>query len=130
MKIGLIKEGKRPPDHRVPFSPEQCAYIMNLYPSISIYAQPSSDRCFLDSEYEKNGVIMVDELSICDVIMGVKEVPVNMLVHNKVFFFFSHTIKKQPYNKFLLQTILEKRIQLVDYETLVGEDNKRIIGFG
>ena len=130
MNIGLIKEGKNPPDKRVPFSPDQCAYIMQLYPSISLYAQPSKNRCFIDSEYKKNGVILTDDLSICDIIMGVKEVPINMLIDNKIFFFFSHTIKKQPYNKLLLQAILEKKIQLVDYETLVGKDQKRIIGFG
>jgi len=130
MNIGLIKEGKNPPDKRVPFSPDQCAYIMQLYPSISLYVQPSANRCFSDSEYEKHGVILTNDLSICDIIMGVKEVPVNMLVDNKIFFFFSHTIKKQPYNKLLLQAILEKKIQLVDYETLVGKDKKRIIGFG
>ena len=130
MNIGLIKEGKNPPDKRVPFSPDQCAYIMQLYPSISLYAQPSKNRCFIDSEYKKNGVILTDDLSICDIIMGVKEVPINMLIDNKIFFFFSHTIKKQPYNKLLLQAILEKNIQLVDYETLVDKNKKRIIGFG
>ncbi|MAZ55810.1 MAG: alanine dehydrogenase [Flavobacteriales bacterium] len=130
MNIGLIKEGKIPTDKRVPFSPKQCAHIMKIYPAISIYAHPSKNRCFIDSEYEKNGVILTDDLSVCDIIMGVKEVPVNMLIDKKIFFFFSHTIKKQPYNKLLLKTILEKKIQLIDYETLVGEDNKRIIGFG
>jgi len=130
MNIGLIKEGKIPADKRVPFSPKQCAQIMQLYPAISLYAHPSKNRCFLDSEYKKNGVILTDDLSVCDIIMGVKEVPVNMLLDEKIFFFFSHTIKKQPYNKLLLKSILEKKIQLIDYETLVGEDNKRIIGFG
>ena len=130
MNIGLIKEGKNPPDKRVPFSPKQCAYIMESYPSISLYIQPSKNRCFADLEYEKSGVILTDDLSDCDVIMGVKEVPIDMLIDKKIFFFFSHTIKKQPYNKSLLQAILEKKIQLIDYETLLGEDKKRIIGFG
>ena len=130
MNIGLLREGKTPPDRRVAFSPDQCAYIMQSYPELSLYAQPSQSRCFLDLEYEKNGVIITEDLSNCDVIMGIKEVPIDMLINNKIFFFFSHTIKKQPYNKFLLQAILKKNIQLVDYETLRGEDTKRIIGFG
>ena len=130
MKIGLLKEGKVPPDKRVPFSPNQCAGILKLYPSISLYIQPSINRCFPDLEYKKNGVILTEDLSVCDIIMGVKEVPINMLIDNKIFFFFSHTIKKQPYNKLLLQTILKKNIQLVDYETLITENNQRIIGFG
>jgi len=130
MNIGLLKEGKNPPDKRVAFSPNQCAYIMQSYPEISLYAQPSKHRCFLDSAYKKNGVILSDDLSMCDIIMGIKEVPIDMLIDNKVFFFFSHTIKKQPYNKLLLKSILKKNIQLVDYETLVDPDKKRIIGFG
>jgi len=130
MNIGLLREGKNPPDKRVAFSPNQCADIMQSYPELSLYAQPSQSRCFLDEEYEKNGVIITEDLSICDVIMGIKEVPIDMLINNKIFFFFSHTIKKQPYNKLLLQAVLEKHIQLVDYETLVGENKKRIIGFG
>ena len=130
MNIGLLREGKNPPDKRVAFSPSQCSYIMKSYPELSLYAQPSQNRCFLDSEYEKNGVIITEDLSVCDVIMGIKEVPIDMLINNKIFFFFSHTIKKQPYNKLLLKAILEKNIQLVDYETLVDKNEKRIIGFG
>ena len=130
MKIGLLREGKVPPDKRVPFSPDQCTNIMSIYPHISIYIQPSDNRCFLDSEYQKNGVFLAENLSMCDVIMGVKEVPINMLIEDKVFFFFSHTIKKQPYNKLLLKKIIEKKIQLIDYETLLDDNKKRIIGFG
>ena len=130
MKIGLLREGKVPPDKRVPFSPDQCADILGKYSNISLYIQPSSIRCFPDLEYHKKGVFVLEDLSECDVLMGVKEVPVDMLINNKMFFFFSHTIKKQPYNKKLLQTIIRKKIQLVDYETLVDNNKKRIIGFG
>ena len=130
MKIGLLREGKVPPDKRVPFSPDQCADILGKYSNISLYIQPSSIRCFPDLEYQKKGVFVLEDLSDCDVLMGVKEVPVDMLINNKMFFFFSHTIKKQPYNKKLLQTIIRKKIQLVDYETLVDNNKKRIIGFG
>ena len=130
MKIGLLKEGKIPPDKRVPFSPVQCADIIKSYSEVSICIQPSLNRCFSDKDYVENGVFLQQDLSDCDVIMGVKEVPVDMLVSQKIFFFFSHTIKKQPYNKVLLQKIIQKKIQLVDYETLVDNNNKRIIGFG
>ena len=112
------------------FSPTQCRDIIRTYPEISIYIQPSSIRCFQDSEYQENGVELSENLSMCNVVMGVKEVPINMLIPNKVFFFFSHTIKKQPYNKKLLKEIISKKIQLVDYETLVDKENNRIIGFG
>jgi len=130
MKIGLLREGKNPPDRRVPFSPVQCKIILDTYSNISIFIQPSKIRCFPDLEYQKNGVSVQEDLSDCNIIMGVKEVPVNMLIDNKIFLFFSHTIKKQPYNQKLLKTIISKNIQLIDYETLVDENNKRIIGFG
>jgi len=130
MKIGIIKEGKCPPDKRVPLSPEQCKYIVHNYPSVSIYVQSSNIRCFNDEEYVNNGVEVVDELSCCDIILGVKEVPIDMLLNNKVFLFFSHTIKKQPYNKELLKQIINKNIQLIDYETLVYDSGKRVLGFG
>ena len=130
MKIGLLKEGKNPPDKRVPFSPDQCEEILTKFAQVSIYAHPSPLRCFSDSEYKKKGVVITDDLSMCDVIMGIKEVPLHMLLDNKIFLFFSHTIKKQPYNRELLKKIIEKNIQLVDYETIVDENHKRIIGFG
>jgi len=130
MKIGLLREGKNPPDRRVPFSPVQCKIILDTYSDISLAIQPSEIRCFSDLEYKKNGVDVQESLSDCDIIMGVKEVPLNMLVDNKIFLFFSHTIKKQPYNQNLLKTIIAKNIQLIDYETLIDEHNKRIIGFG
>ena len=130
MKIGLLQEGKVPPDKRVPFSPGQCAHVMNTYPNISICIQSSSHRCFSDKEYIEKGIAVQEDLSDCDIIMGIKEVPLDMLIADKVFLFFSHTIKKQPYNKKLLQKIIQTNIQLIDYETLIDDKGQRIIGFG
>ena len=130
MNIGLIKEGKFPPDKRVALSPEQCQDIMRNFSSVSIYVQSSTIRCFTDEEYINLGIEVVDDLSFCDVILGVKEVPIDMLLDNKIFFFFSHTIKKQSYNQTLLKQIIKKNIQLIDYETLVDDNGKRVIGFG
>ncbi|MBF26013.1 MAG: alanine dehydrogenase [Flavobacteriales bacterium] len=130
LNIGLLREGKVPPDRRVVFSPKQCADILHKYPEVSIFIQSSQNRCFSDSEYTNFGVTVREDLSMCHIIMGIKEVPIDMLIDNKIFFFFSHTIKKQPYNKLLLQSILRKNIQLVDYETLTNSKNQRLIGFG
>jgi len=129
-KIGIIREGKVPPDFRVPLTPAQCATIKEKYPYVDIVVQPSSIRCFSDSEYIANGIQVQEDLSDCDLIMGVKEVPVDALIPNKKFMFFSHTIKKQSYNKKLLQQILDKKIQLIDYEVLKNKVGKRLIGFG
>ncbi len=130
MKIGIIREGKTPPDQRVPLSPEQCAEVKTKYPNVELVVQPSPIRKFSDSEYTANGIELQEDLSDCEVLMGVKEVPVEMLIPNKTYFFFSHTFKLQPYNAPLLREILAKKIKLVDYEVLKDENNNRLIGFG
>ncbi len=130
IKIGLIREGKVPPDHRVPLTPKQCKSIQAIYPNVEIVVQPSPIRAYKDEEYTAEGMKLNEDLSSCDIIMGVKEVNISDLIPNKKFLFFSHTLKKQPYNRDLLRAILEKKIQLIDYETIKNKQNKRVIGFG
>lgn len=130
MKIGIIKEYKNPPDKRVVFSPEKCVEVVKKYPEVKFLIESSDIRCFSDDEYESIGLEIVDDLSECDILIGVKEVPIEKLIVNKKYFFFSHTIKKQPYNKKLLQEILKKNIELYDHETIVDKSNNRLIGFG
>lgn len=128
--IGVIKEGKVPPDFRVPLTPKQCKAIEAIYPDVKVVVQKSPIRTFKDEEYANEGIELVDSLENCDIIFGVKEVQIEDLIPNKTFFFFSHTIKKQPYNRTLLQALLEKKIRLVDYEVIKDKYNKRVIGFG
>ena len=130
MKIGLTREGKIPVDHRVPLSPSQAREVMNTFPGVEVVAQSSDIRAFTDDEYRAEGVQVVQSLEDCDVILGVKEVPIPMLIEGKTYFFFSHTIKEQAYNRELLRAILAKNIHLVDYEPLTDENGKRVIAFG
>ncbi len=130
IKLGIIREGKTPPDKRVPLTPEQCKHLVQEYPDLDIVVQPSNIRAFGDDEYKRAGLKMNEDLSDRDIIMGVKEVPEEMLIPEKTYVFFSHTYKKQPYNRALLQTILEKKIRLIDYEVLTNEKGGRLIGFG
>lgn len=129
MLIGIIKERKNPPDKRVPFSPEVCKKIQEKYPVI--FKVESSDiRCFSDDDYRKAGIEVVNDVSNCDILMGVKEVPLDFIVPNKPYLFFSHTIKKQAYNQKLLKKLVENGNQMIDYECLVNEKGERILGFG
>lgn len=128
--IGIIKEGKIPVDRRVPLTPDQVKSILDLNPSLEIKCQRSDIRCFKDEEYEQAGAELVDDVSDCEIILGVKEVPMNMLADGKTHFFFSHTIKKQEYNRKLLQTIMKKKIRLIDWECLTNKKGKRLIAFG
>ncbi|MFT4094257.1 MAG: NAD(P)-dependent oxidoreductase [Niabella sp.] len=130
IKIGLIKEEKIPQDNRVALTPGQCKWLMSYRDDIRIVVQPSDTRCFKDSEYQAMGIPVTNELDECDILLGIKEALPGSLIENKTYLFFSHTKKKQPQNRELLRAILEKKINLVDYECLEHEDGQRIIGFG
>ena len=129
IKIGIIREGKIPPDARSPLTPEQCAEAQVELP-VRIVVEPSPVRCFKDEEYTKHGIHLQEDLSDCDILLGVKEVPIEKLIPNKTYLFFSHTIKKQAYNRPLLLAVLEKQIRLIDYEALTNEQGGRLIAFG
>lgn len=130
MKFGIIKERKNPPDRRVVFSPEELVRLKNSYPELEVGVEPSDIRIFQDVDYSNLGIEVVSNLTDCDILFGVKEVPIPDLLPNKKYFFFSHTIKKQPYNRKLLQAILEKNIDFYDHETIVDANFNRLIGFG
>ena len=130
MIFGIIKERKNPPDRRVVFSPDEVVKLKQLYPDASIKVESSDIRIFTNEQYQSLGIEVVNDISDCDVLFGVKEVPLKDLIPNKSYFFFSHTIKKQSYNRKLLQAILEKNIDLYDHETIVDAKNRRLIGFG
>lgn len=130
MKFGIITERKNPPDRRVVFSPTELVQLQSQFPKAEIKIESSQIRVFTDDEYLNLGFEVTTNVSDCDVLIGVKEVPVADLIPNKKYFFFSHTIKKQSYNRKLLVACLEKNIELYDHETIVDAQNKRLIGFG
>lgn len=130
MIIGLSRERKNPPDNRVALSPIQCVALQQRYPQIKVLVEASPTRCFSDEGYREVGIDVVDDLGDCDVIFNIKEIPSEALIPNKTYFFFSHTIKKQPYNRGMLQAILKKQITLIDYEVLRYETGARVLGFG
>lgn len=130
MKFGIIKERKNPPDRRVVFTPEELARLQKQYPQAEISVESSDIRFFTDDQYQALGFTVTKDMTDCDVLFGVKEVPVEHLIPGKKYFFFSHTIKKQPHNQKLLRAILDKNIDLYDHETIVDKNFKRLIGFG
>ena len=130
LKIGLIREGKIPVDNRVALTPAQCKWLHKNFSDVRITVQQCNNRCYSDMEYRQAGIEVKEDMNDCDVLMGIKEVPVAMLIKNKTYLFFSHTKKLQPYNQQLLKAIIKKEITLIDYECLEHEDGTRIIGFG
>jgi saccharopine dehydrogenase (NAD+, L-lysine-forming) len=130
MKIGIIREGKVPPDKRSPFTPLQTEEIQQRFKNVKVFVQGSTVRCFREEEYKNVDIEVKDDVSECDILMGIKEVPIPELIPDKTYLFFSHTIKKQPYNKKLLQAIIQKKIRLIDYEALKDPQGNRLVAFG
>lgn len=130
LKIGLIREGKIPQDNRVALTPAHCKWLHMNFDDVSVVAQQSPYRCYTDAEYARAGVEVTEDLSECNLLLGIKEVPVNMLMEGKTYMFFSHTKKMQPANQGLFKALLDKKNTLIDYECLEHEDGTRIIGFG
>ncbi len=130
MKFGIIRERKNPPDRRVVLSPLECKNVLSTFADAEIMVESSPIRVFTDKEYEEKGIPVVENMDGCDVLLGVKEVPIEALIPNKKYFFFSHTIKKQPYNRPLLNAILEKNIELYDHEVITNTSGQRLVAFG
>lgn len=130
MKFAIIKERKNPPDRRVVLSPEILAEARGKFPEAEFVVESSDIRVFPDEAYAKLGFTVTNDVSDADVMIGVKEVPIENLIPNKKYFYFSHTIKKQPYNRKLLMAMLEKNIEMYDHETIVKQSGARLIGFG
>jgi alanine dehydrogenase len=130
LTIGLIREGKTPPDKRVPLTPKKCVEVQASFTDLRIVVQSSSVRSYSDQEYRDLGLEVRDDISDCDVLMGVKEVPAAQLIARKTYLIFSHTVKKQPANRNLLREVLKKKITLIDYELLTNAQGERIVAFG
>lgn len=130
IRIGILKETKTPPDKRVVLTPENVMEAMKKFPEAEFVVQKSTLRCFADDEYLEKGIAMANDMSHCDVLMGVKEVHIPELIANKQYHFFSHTHKKQSYNRPLLQALVKHNITMVDHECLTYENGVRVVAFG
>ena len=129
-KLGLNREYKLPADRRVAFTPTQCVELQQRFPNLQIVVESSPDRIFTDQDYTSLGIKVQENLSDCDILMGIKEVPAYKLIPGKTYLFFSHTIKKQEHNRQMLQEILKNNIRLIDYECLHWPNGARVLGFG
>ena len=130
LTFALIRERKNPPDKRVVMTPQQCVLFKKQFPQAQLLVETSPIRIFDDQSYRALGIEVTDDVSSADIMIGVKEVPKQALIPGKSYLFFSHTIKKQPYNRELLRAILDLKISLFDHETFVSASGSRLIGFG
>jgi len=130
IRVGVLRETKNPPDRRVAIPPQTGLKILDKYPNVSIFIQPSDIRCYTDAEYREQGYFLTEDLRECDILIGVKEVNIPTLIPNKTYLFFSHTAKEQPHNRDLLRQAIKRNITLIDYEYLTDKSNKRLVAFG
>ena len=130
IKVGVLRETKNPPDKRVPVTPSLAVKLTERFPNTELFIQPSDIRCYADEEYQYLDLNVKEDLSDCDILVGVKEVEPSTLIPGKTYLFFAHVGKKQPYNRGLLQEIIKKKIRLVDYEYLTDYNGQRIVAFG
>lgn len=131
--IGIRRENKNKWERRVALTPSDCKKLLES--GVRIILQPSALRCFTDKQYADIGVEINEDISAANVIIGVKEVPLDYLMQNKTCLYFSHTIKGQPANMPALRDILQKNIRLIDYELIKEKENPtgkldRLVAFG
>ncbi len=127
--IGIRHEDKYRMERRAPLTPRHVAYLVQ-HKKLDIVVQRSDKRIFTEQEYLNAGAEMADSLAKCSIILGVKEIPIEVFEEGKTYVFFSHVIKGQPYNMPMLKAMMEKKCNLIEYEKIIDEQNKRLIFFG
>ena len=130
LKVGILRETKNPPDRRVTLTPSHIKVLMESYPFVEFYIQPSDCRCYSNDEYRNLGINLIEDLHGCDIMMGVKEVDKSTFIPGKTYLFFAHVTKKQPYNNAMFREMAERKIRLIDYEHLTTDKGERIVAFG
>jgi len=130
LKIGILRETKNPPDRRVPLTPPQIITLQELFPYAEFYVQPGAIRCYSDEEYEYLNIPLKEDLTGCDILLGVKEVDKRTFIPGKTYMFFSHVGKKQPHNREMFRELSSKKITLLDYEYLTTDNGERVVAFG
>ena len=130
LKVGILRETKNPPDRRVPLTPPQIIALEELYPYVEFFVQPSDLRCYSNEEYEYLDIPLKEDLSDCDILLGVKEVDRRTFLKGKTYLFFAHVAKRQPYNRDMFRDMAEKKISLIDFEYLTTDSGQRVVAFG
>ncbi len=127
--IGLRREDKNPWERRAPLVPTHVRELIRRH-DLSVFVQPSEIRVFSDREYTREGAELSENLSNCKVILAIKEVPISLIAPDKVYVFFSHTIKGQKDNRPMLKRLKEEGCTLIDYERICDGEGRRLLFFG
>jgi saccharopine dehydrogenase (NAD+, L-lysine-forming) len=126
--VGIRREDKSIWERRVPLIPDHVPFLREL--GIEVVVQPSDTRVFKENEYISAGATIAEDLSKCPVVFAVKEIPARFFQKGGTYVFFSHTIKGQPNNMPMLKRLMELGCNLIDYERVVDDHNRRLVFFG
>lgn len=130
--IAILQECYNKWERRCSLTPKEVRLLTSQH-GIKVIVQPSTTRCFTDDEFEDAGATIQEDISDASVIFGVKQVPVENVLKDKTYFFFSHTIKAQLNNMELLDRLLENKVRMIDFETIREHktpQKKRLVAFG
>jgi saccharopine dehydrogenase (NAD+, L-lysine forming) len=127
--VGLRREDMYHWEQRTPLIPDHLKELAQTA-NIPFTVQSSSKRAYSDDAYREAGLSVADDLKACPLIIGLKEVPVDVLEEGKTYVFFSHVIKGQPFNMPMLQRMLDLGCTIIDYERIVDDEGRRLIAFG
>jgi alpha-aminoadipic semialdehyde synthase len=131
--LGMVREQHGMWERRAPLTPPQVTQFLKDLPGSKVLVQPCTRRVFTNDQYAAAGATITEDISSASFILGVKQVKAELLIPNKSYMFFSHTIKAQSYSMPLLDTILEKKVRLFDYECITKDgrdDTPRLVAFG
>jgi len=129
--VGILAEIYNKWERRVPLTPSHCKTLTES--GNKVVVQPSNHRIFTNDEYAAAGATINEDLTDCCLVLGVKQPSLNTIRSSteKSYLFFSHTVKGQPENMELLQTIKQQNHRLFDYELIVDESTGiRTVAFG
>uniref|UniRef100_A0A2S2QCA7 Alpha-aminoadipic semialdehyde synthase n=2 Tax=Sipha flava TaxID=143950 RepID=A0A2S2QCA7_9HEMI len=126
--IAIRREDQSVWERRAPFAPTNVAELTRN--GVKVIVQPANRRAYPVQAYVNAGAVIQEDIAEASVVFGVKQVPVDLLLPNKTYCMFSHTIKAQEANMALLDAILEKNIRLIDYEKLMDSSGNRVVAFG
>jgi saccharopine dehydrogenase (NAD+, L-lysine forming) len=127
--IGIRHEDKYVMERRVPIIPGHVNKLIRDH-GIEIQIEKSAKRIFAHEEFESAGAKVVDNLKEASVIFGVKEIPEDYFEEGKTYTFFSHVVKGQSYNMPMLRKMMEKKVNLIEYEKIENDQGQRLIFFG
>ncbi len=127
--IGVRRETKSPWERRAPVTPDLARHLVRSL-DIDVLVQPSARRVFSDADYTRAGATMSTSLADANIVLGVKEIPPELLQPRTAYLFFAHVIKGQPANMPMLQRLLDLDCTLIDYEKIVDDEGRRLVFFG